>query len=130
MLSALQTARTALKCRVRICIVCGPGKNSLPRLAGKSRVVKGYGLRSGNAELISNTRIAKGEIVAVFRETATIWSQDDVREFKRIAAKQNETERDVQKFQFYVSGSNPENQCHLHIVLCEDAELALSMEIT
>ena len=24
MLSALQTARTALKCRVRICIVCGP----------------------------------------------------------------------------------------------------------
>ena len=25
MLSALQTARTALKCRVRICIVCGPG---------------------------------------------------------------------------------------------------------
>jgi len=29
-----------------------------------------------------------------------------------------------------VSGSNPENQCHLHIVPCEDAELALSMEIT
>jgi len=34
------------------------------------------------------------------------------------------------KFEFYVSGSNPENQCHLHVVLCEDAELALSMEIT
>jgi len=29
-----------------------------------------------------------------------------------------------------VSGSNPENQCHLHIVPCEDAELVLSMEIT
>jgi len=105
-------------------------KNSLPRLAGKSRVVKDFGLRSGNAELISNTRIAEGEIVAVFGETATIWSQDDVREFQRIAAKKNEAERDVQKFQFYVSGSNPENQCHLHIVPCEDAEMALSMKIT
>ena len=70
-------------------------KNSLPRLAEKSRVVKDYGLRSGNAELISNTCIAEGEIVAVF-----------------------------------VRGSNPENQCHLHIVPCENAELALSMEIT
>jgi len=29
-----------------------------------------------------------------------------------------------------VSGNNPENQFHLHIVPCEDAELALSMEIT
>jgi len=52
-------------------------KNSLPRLAEKSRVVKDYGLRSGNAELILNTFIAKGEIIAVFGETATIWSQDD-----------------------------------------------------
>ena len=108
---------------------CGCQK-SMPRLAKKSRVVKDCRLRNGNAELISNTCIAEGEIVAVFGETSTIWSQDDVREFKRIAAKQNETERDVQKFQFYVSGSNPENQCHLHIVPCEDAELVLSMEIT
>jgi len=29
-----------------------------------------------------------------------------------------------------VSASNPENQCHHHVVPCEDAELALSMEIT
>jgi len=55
-----------------------------------------YGLRSGNAELISNTCIAEGEIVAVFGETAIIWSQDDVREFKRVAVKQNDTESDVQ----------------------------------
>jgi len=48
--------------------------NSLPRLAEKYRVVKDYGLRSGNAELISNTCITNGEIVAVFGETATIWS--------------------------------------------------------
>ena len=27
-------------------------------------------------------------------------------------------------------GSNPENQRHLHVVPCEDAELAMSMEIT
>jgi len=105
-------------------------KNSLPHLAGKSRVIKVYGLRSGNAELISNTCIAKGEIVEVFGETATIWSQDDVRDFERVTVKQNDTESDVQKFEFYVSGSNPENQCHLHVIPCEDAELALSMEIT
>jgi len=102
----------------------------LPRLAEKSRVVKDYGLRSGNAALISNTCIAEGEFVAVFGETMTIWSQNDVREFERVAVKQNDTEFDVQKFEFYVSGSNPENQCHLHVVPCEVAELALSMEIS
>ena len=37
---------------------------------------------------------------------------------------------DVQKFEFYVSGSNPENKCYLHVVPCVDTELALSMEIT
>jgi len=108
---------------------CG-SKNSLPHLAEKSRVVKDYGLRSGNAELISNTCIAEGEFVAVFAETVTIWSQDEVLEFERVAIKQNAIESDVQEFEFYVSGSNPENQCHLHIVPCEDAELFLSMEIT
>ena len=107
-------------------------KNSLPRLAEKSRVVtvKDYGLRSGNAELIYKTCIAEDESVAVFGETATIWSQDDVREFECVAVKQNAIEGDVQKFEFYVSGSNPETQCHLHLVPCEDAELALSMKIT
>ena len=74
--------------------------------------------------------VAEGDIVAVFGETATIWSQDEVREFQRVAVKQNAIESDVQKFKFYVSGSNPDNQCHLHVVPCEDAELALSMEIT
>jgi len=61
----------------------------LPRLAEKSRVVKDYGLRSGNAELISKTCIAEGEIIAVFGETATIWSQDEVCEFERVAVKKN-----------------------------------------
>jgi len=45
---------------------------SLRRLPENPRVVIDYGLRSGNAELISNTCIAEGEIVAVFGETATI----------------------------------------------------------
>jgi len=63
-------------------------KNSLPRLAAKSRVVKDYGLRSGNADLISNTCIAEDEIVAVFGEMATIWSQDEVCEFELVAVKQ------------------------------------------
>jgi len=98
----------------------------LLRLAEKSRVVKDCGLGSGNAELISKTCIAEGEIVAVFGETATTWSQDEVREFERVAVKQNAIESDVQKFEFYVNGSNPD----LHVVPCEDAELALSMEIT
>ena len=73
---------------------------------------------------------AEGEIVADFGETATIWSQDDVCEFERVAVQQNPIEIDVKKIKFYVSGSNPENQCHLHVVPCEDAELALSMKIT
>jgi len=47
-------------------------KNSLQRLAGKFRIVKDYGPRSGNAELVSNTCIAEGDIVAIFVETATI----------------------------------------------------------
>ena len=42
-------------------------KNSLPCLAEKSRVVKDHGLRSGNAELISNTCIAEGENCRSFR---------------------------------------------------------------
>jgi len=57
-------------------------KNPLPHLAEKSRVVKDYGLRSGNAELISNTYITEGEIVAVFGETVTIWFQEEVHEFE------------------------------------------------
>jgi len=44
--------------------------------------------------------------------------------------KQNAIESDVQKFEFYVSGRNLGNQCHLHVVPCKDAELALSIEIT
>jgi len=93
---------TSLTCEQRqayllLCPANSGCKKSMPRLAEKSRVVKDYGLRNGNAELISNTCIAVGEIVAVFGETATIWAQDDVREFERIATQQNAIESEVQK---------------------------------
>ena len=81
-------------------LLCPPNcgcKNSMPLLAKKSQVVKDYGLRNGNAELISNTCIAEGEVVAVFGETATVWAQDDVREFERIATQQHAIENEVQK---------------------------------
>jgi len=100
----------------------------LPSLEGKTKVIKDYGLRNGNAELITNTYIAKGEIAAVFGETSTIWAQDDVEEFDRIATQQNMIEN-AQQFEFYVSGNTPEYPSQLHIIPCEDAELALSMEI-
>ena len=53
--------------------------------------------RNGNAELISNTCITEGKIVAVYGETGTIWAQYDVRKFERIATQQNAIESQVQK---------------------------------
>jgi len=45
---------------------------------------------------LSRTRASpKGK--SVFGETATIWAQDDVREFERIATQQNAIESEVQK---------------------------------
>jgi len=60
-------------------------KNSLPNLGGKTRIIQDYGLRTGIVDLISNTHIAVGEIAAIFGETSTVWDQDDVDEFDRIA---------------------------------------------
>jgi len=95
---------------------------------GKTRIVKDYGLRNGKVDLISNTYIAVGEIAAVFGETSTVWDQDDVDEFDRIAIQHN-TIGNAQQFEFYVSGNTPGNQGHFHIIPKEDAELALSMKI-
>ena len=62
---------TSLTCEQRLlCPANCCCKNSRPRFAKKSRVVKDYGPRNGNAELNSNTCIAEREIVAVFGETA------------------------------------------------------------
>jgi len=69
-----------------------------------------------------------GEIAAVSGETSTVWDQDDVDEFDRIATLQN-TLGNAQQFEFYVSGNAPGNQGHFHIIPKEDAKLALSLEI-
>ena len=103
-------------------------KNSLPNLVEKPRIVKDYCLRNGKVDLISNKYIAAGEIAAVFGETSTVWDQDDVDEFDRIAIQHN-TIRNAQQFEFYVSGNTSGNQSHFHIIPKEDAELALSMKI-
>jgi len=77
-------------------------KNSLPNLGGKTRILQDYGLRTGTVDLISNTHIAVGEIAAIFGETSTVWDQDDVDEFDRIATQHN-TRDNKQQFEFYVS---------------------------
>ena len=102
-------------------------KNSLPNLDGKPRIIQDYGLRIGIVDLISNTKIAAGEIAAIFGETSTIWDQVDVDEFDRIATQHN-TIDNTQQFEFYVSGNTPGNQGCFHIIPKEDV-LALSMTI-
>jgi len=103
-------------------------KNSLLNLGGKTRIIKDYGLRSGITDIISNTHIAVGEVAAIFGETSTVWDQDDVDEFDRIATQHNTTDN-TQQFEFYVSGNTPGNQGRFHIIPKKDAELALSMTI-
>jgi len=76
----------------------------MPNLGEKTRIIQDYGLRIGKVDLISNTYIAIGEIAAVFGETSTVWDQDDVDEFDRIATLQNTT-GNAQQFDFYVSGN-------------------------
>jgi len=83
----------------------------LPNLNG----IQDYGLRIGIVDLISNTNIAVGEIAAIFGETSTIWDQDDVDEFDRIATQHN-TIDNTQQFEFYVSGNTPGNQGRFHII--------------
>jgi len=100
----------------------------MPNLGEKTRIIQDYGLRIGKIDLISNAYIAIGEIAAVFGETSTVWDQDNVDEFDRIATLQN-TLGNAQQFDFYVSGNAPENQGHFQIIPKEDAELALSLEI-
>ena len=76
---------------------------------------KDYGLHIGKVDLISNTHIAMGEIAAFFGETSTVWDQDDVDEFDRIATLQN-TLGNAQQIDSYVSGNAPGNQGHFHII--------------
>jgi len=99
-------------------------KNSLQNLDEKKRIFQDYGLRSGIADLILNTHIVVGEVAAIFGETSTVWDQDDVDEFDRIATQHNTT-GNTQQFEFYVSRITPGNQGRFHII----PEPALSMTI-
>jgi len=105
-------------------------KHSLPRLAKKCRVSR---TMDTEVEMLSTSRTRASPKVKLLQSSGRRQQyglKTKIREFERVAAKQNVIKSDVQKFEFYVSGSNPETQCHLHVVPCEDADLALSMEIT
>ena len=104
-------------------------KNSMPNLGGKTRIIQDYGLNSGISDLITNTRIAIGEVAAIVGETSTIGDQEAADEFDRIAT-QHITTANTRQFDFYVSGNIPGNQGHFHIIPKEDTEFALSMTIS
>ena len=97
-------------------------------MAKQNRIIQDYSLCIGIADLISNTNIAVGEVAVIFGETSTVWDQDDVDEFDRIATQHN-TADNTQQFEFYVSGNTPGNQDRFHIIPKKDVELALSMTI-
>jgi len=42
------------------------------------KVIRGYGLNASRAELITTRDIAKGDVVAVFGKTATLWTSKEV----------------------------------------------------
>jgi len=104
-------------------------KNSMPNLGGKTRIIQDYGLNSGKSDLISITRIAIGEVAAIFGETSTVGDQEEADEFDRIAT-QHITTANTRQFDFYVSGNIPGNQGHFHIIPKEDTKFALSMTIS
>ena len=101
----------------------------MPNLGGKTRIIQDYGLNSGKSDLISITRIAIGEVAAIFGETSTVGDQEEADEFDRIAT-QHITTANTRQFDFYVSGNIPGNQGHFHIIPKEDTKFALSMTIS
>jgi len=54
---------------------CG---NSLQCMEGKTEVIRGYRLNASGAKLIATRDIAKGDVVAVFGKTATLWTSKHV----------------------------------------------------
>jgi len=116
---------------------CG---NSLQCVEGKTKVIRGCGLNASGDELIETRDIAKGDVVAVFGKTATLWTSNlkDVHEFEALVDVTNNdpcgqisvsVDVTLDKFQYNVRGHNPENKIlTLYIVPEKDAELALSMK--
>ena len=98
-------------------------------MEAKTEVIRGYGLNASEAELIATQDIAKGDVVAVFGKTATLWTSSDVHEFQVLVDETNDDPCARDKFQYNVRGDNPENRnLTLYIVPEKDAELALSMK--
>ena len=53
-------------------------------MQGNTEVIRGYGLNVSGVELIATRDIAKGDVVAVFGKTATLWTSKDVHEFQAL----------------------------------------------
>jgi len=47
-------------------------------MEGKTEVIRGYRLNASGAKLIATRDIAKGDVVAVFGKTATLWTSKHV----------------------------------------------------
>jgi len=60
---------------------CG---NFLQCVEGKTEVIRGFGPNASGAELIATRDIARGDVVAVFCKTATLWTSMDVHEFQAL----------------------------------------------
>jgi len=50
----------------------------------KTEEIRGYGLKASGTELIVTRDIAKGDVVAVFGKTATLWTSKNVHEFQAL----------------------------------------------
>jgi len=74
---------------------------------GKTEVVRGYGLNASGAELIATRDIAKGDVVAVFGKTATLWTSKDVHDFQELVDAKNDDSCARDKFQYNVRGDIP-----------------------
>jgi len=56
---------------------------------GKIESIRGYGLNASGAELIATRDIVKGDVVAVFGKTVTLWTSKDVHEFQALVDAMN-----------------------------------------
>ena len=71
-------------CHIRqgLHLLCPPTcrcDNSIQGVEEKTEAIRGYGLNTSGAELIAAQDISKGDVVAVFGKTATLWTSKDVR---------------------------------------------------
>jgi len=56
----------------------------------KTEVIRGYELNVSGVELIATRDIARGDVVAVFGKTATLWTSKDVHEFQELVDARND----------------------------------------